>query len=287
MPVATPTLIAVIGPVDPALFAAWVSHYRVLGVTRFQVGFRFPSHTSAERRQELRAACRSLGLRPTAICCGDWSEHTDTELRNVLREKAGTGWHLLAGAQEFHQFPLPLGDVIDDAERAGAPVVGGVLLDRVTADGHLPKLRTQGQLDATFPLGGHLTYRLLGGDPRRVVLARSEVSVAPGNQRTAGQEAYQGAVAAVHHFAWHTDAMDVLRRSAVSGVTGAGPEPSGEEETRFLLGLVERLAGRIDVADVRLRFRHVSLAEMPYGWHDEAGRVMAGLRAPAAYGAGR
>lgn len=287
MPAEDPALIAVIGPVDPALFAAWVSHYRSLGVRRFQVGFRFPANVSSERRAALQAASRALSLAPAAICCGTWNEHVDTELRDALRAKAGPGWHLLAGAQEFHQFPTPLPEVMAGAQRAGSPVVGGVLLDRVTPDGRVAAVQPQDDLDRTFPLGGHLTHRLLGGDPRRVVLARSDVAVTPGNHEVLGSRSYSGMAAAVHHFAWHADAMDTLRRSVPSAGAGAEHARDDGDETVLLLGLVAKLSGRIDVADVRLRFRHVSLTEMPHGWQDEARRVAAGRRTRAAHGTGR
>ncbi|MBO2458163.1 hypothetical protein [Actinomadura violacea] len=49
----------------------------------------------------------------------------------------GPGWHLIADSDEFQVHPLPLTDQIAAAEADGRLVVGGVLLDRVTADGRL------------------------------------------------------------------------------------------------------------------------------------------------------
>ncbi|MEU2226428.1 hypothetical protein [Streptomyces sp. NPDC018347] len=48
-----PSLIAVVGPVEPPLLAAWVRHYRWLGVERFLIAFHFPDHVPDIRRNEL------------------------------------------------------------------------------------------------------------------------------------------------------------------------------------------------------------------------------------------
>jgi hypothetical protein len=162
-----PALIAVVGPVEPALLAAWVHHYRGLGIDRFLIAFHFPEHVSDVRRHELQAACRELGIIPTGTSTGPWHEHTNTQLRDALRQTAGPGWHLLADADEFQQYPAPLSEVIAAAEGYGHRVVGGLMLDRVAASGHLPTWQPETGLDLTYPLGGHLTHRLLHGDPAR------------------------------------------------------------------------------------------------------------------------
>ncbi len=167
-----PALIAVVGPVEPPLLAAWVRHYQWLGIERFLIAFHFPEHVPDQRRHELQAASRELGVIPTSTSSGPWHEHTNTQIRDALRQAAGPGWHLLADADEFQQYPVLLTEVIAQAEKSGRRVVGGLMLDRVAASGHLTGWRPEGGLDLAHPLGGHLTHRLLHGDPRKIVLAR-------------------------------------------------------------------------------------------------------------------
>lgn len=128
-----PTLIAVVGPVEPPLLAAWVRHYQHLGVERFLIAFHFPEHVTDQQRHELQAASRELGVIPTGSSTGPWHEHTNTQIRDALRQAAGPGWHLLADADEFQQYPAPLTEVIAQAEKSGHRVVGGLMLDRVAA----------------------------------------------------------------------------------------------------------------------------------------------------------
>jgi hypothetical protein len=153
----TLTMIAVIGPVEPALLAAWTAHYRQLGIERFHLAFHFPDHVPDTRQHQLLATGHDLGVSPATVSTGPWHEHTNSRLRDALREQAGPGWHLLADSDELHTYTVPLDEVIHAAETCGQKVVGGLILDRVAADGRLASWRPQAGLDPTFPLGGHLT----------------------------------------------------------------------------------------------------------------------------------
>ncbi|MFF9346531.1 hypothetical protein [Streptomyces sp. NPDC014734] len=90
----SPALVAVVGPVEPALLAAWTAHYRRLGIDRFHLAFHFPDHVHDAWRHQLIAASHDLGIVPARISTGPWHEHTNTQLRDFPREQAGPGWHL-------------------------------------------------------------------------------------------------------------------------------------------------------------------------------------------------
>lgn len=281
---ANPALIAVIGPVEPALLAAWTAHYRGLGIERFHVAFHFPEHVPDAWRHQLVAASHEVGITPAAVSTGPWHEHTNIELRESLREQAGTGWHLLADADELQTYPAPLDEVIATAEADGHRVVGGLMLDRVAADGSLAHWRPETGLDRAFPLGGHLTHRLLKGDPRKIVLVRSGVAVASGNHRAPGHKPDPEALACVHHFKWRSGVLDDLRRRVERFASGDWTEhtPAVRDEAGRLLDHTGRHGGRIDVADPRLAFRRVSLDRLPAGWEREAQTIATAWRPPAA-----
>ncbi|MFG2113572.1 hypothetical protein ACGFRB_13205 [Streptomyces sp. NPDC048718] len=278
-----PALIAVIGPVEPALLAAWTAHYRRLGIERFHLAFHFPDHVPDAWRHQLTAACRDLGITPAQISTGPWHEHTNTQLRDSLRGQAGTGWHLLADSDEFQTYPAPLTDVLAQAEDTGKKVVGGLMLDRVTNDGRLAMWRPETGLDRAFPLGGHLTRRLLQGDPRKIVLAHSSVTVASGNHRAPGHKPDPNALACVHHFKWRAGVLDDLRRRVERFTSGEWAEhtPAVRSEASRLLQHIDRHHGRIDVSDPRLAFRRVTLDRLPDGWAAEAAQLATTWRPPA------
>ncbi|MGC4967331.1 glycosyltransferase family 2 protein [Streptomyces globisporus] len=271
----SPALVAVVGPVEPALLAAWTAHYRRLGVERFHLAFHFPDHIHDAWRHQLIAACQDLGIVPARISTGPWHEHTNTQIRDFLREQAGPGWHLIADSDEFQTYPAPLNEMIARAEAAKYKVIGGLMLDRATNDGRLALWRPEIGLDRSFPLGGHLTHRLLKGDPRKIVLAHSTVAVASGNHRAPGHKPDPDTLACVHHFKWRSGVLDDLRRRVDRFTSGEWAEhtPAVRSEASRLLQHIDRHNGRIDVADPRLAFRHVTLDRLPTGWAAEAAKI--------------
>lgn len=283
----TPELIAVIGPVEPDLLATWLRHYRRLGIESFRLAFHFPDYVSHERCDDLLVACRYLGVTPAQISTGPWHEHTNALLRDALREAAGSSWHLLADVDEFHTYPAPVLEVIATVEASKRSVVGGLFLDRVADDGRLAAWLPQTGLDRAFPLGGHLTHRLLHGDPRKIVLARSTVTVASGNHRAPGHQPDRDILAAVHHFKWRAGVIDDLRRRVERFSCGDWVEHTSavRDEASRLLDHVARHRWRIDVADPRLAFRRVTLDVMPIGWAEEAATITSSWRPSAARGA--
>ncbi|MFE9888924.1 glycosyltransferase family 2 protein [Streptomyces scopuliridis] len=280
-----PTLIAVIGPVEPPLLTAWIGHYRLLGVERFLLAFHFPEHVPNLLRHELQAVCRRSGITPSGTSGGPWHEHTNTGIRDALRQQAQHGWHLFADADEFQQYPAPLRDVLAQAERTRRTVVGGLLLDRVAANGHLTVFSQESglDLDAVYPLGGHLTHRLLHGDPRKIVLARHDIPLDSGNHRAPGHHPDPNRLCAVHHFKWRAGVVDDLRRRVHHFASGLWREqsPAVREEAGRFLTHVDRHQGRVNVSDPRLAFRRVSLERMPHSWPAEARAVHTTWQPPA------
>ncbi|MFF7898237.1 glycosyltransferase family 2 protein [Streptomyces sp. NPDC007920] len=279
-----PALISVIGPVEPPLLAAWVRHYRKLGIERFLISFHFPEHVPDTRRHELQAVTREVGIIPAHTSTGPWHEHTNGELRDGLRHRAGPGWHLLADADEFHQYPGTLHQVIAHAEKTGHRVVGGLMLDRVTESGRLTGWLPEGGLDRAYPLGGHLTHRLLHADPRKVVLARHDVTVASGNHRSPGHRPDPDRLCAVHHFKWRDGVRQDIERRAAHSADGTWQtaSPARLAEARRLLAHLGEHGGGINISDPRFAFRRVSLARLPANWLTEARGIVTAWR-PYAY----
>lgn len=278
-----PALIAVIGPVEPALLTAWVAHYRSLGIARFHLAFHFPDHVAPDRRRRVLATGRDLGIGPEAISTGPWHEHTNTDLRNALRERAGTGWHLLADSDEFQSYSAPMAELIAAAELSGTGTVGGLMLDRVASDGALAGFDAEQELDTVYPLGGFLTHRLLRGDPRKIVLAHSGVPVASGNHRAEGHRPVNRPPVLVHHFKWRSGVQDdVARRAAYSADgTWRASSPARLSEARRLLDHLRRYDGRIAVDSTDMIFRPVSLVAVPSWWSGEATRLVDAWRPPS------
>lgn len=277
-----PPLIAVIGPVEPDLLTAFVAHYRAHGVHRFVLAFHFPDHTSDEHRAQLLDTCGALGISPELVNVGPWHEQTNTRLRDELRAVAGPGWHLLADADEFHTYPSGLTDTLHEAASAGTGTVGGLMLDRIAADGQLRQWTPQQGLDHAYPLGGFLTHYLLRGDPRKIVLAHSSVPVASGNHRAPGHRPVNRPPVVVHHFKWRhgVDTYLQQRVTHLADGTWRSNSPAVLRESRRLLDHLARHGGHIAVDSPTLRLRPVTLDAPPGWWTEEAGHLIATWRPP-------
>ncbi|MFB7745640.1 glycosyltransferase family 2 protein [Streptomyces sp. NPDC056132] len=277
-----PPLIAVIGPVEPPLLTAWVTHYRELGIERFLLAFHFPDHVPTGLRHEPNATVRELGIIPTGCSTGPWHEHINTQLRDALRAAAGPGWHLIADADEFQQYAAPLHEITAHADHTRHKTVGGLLLDRISTSGRMTDWNPAQGLDRTYPLGGHLTHRLLHGDPRKIVLARHDIALASGNHRAPGHHPDPHHLAAVHHFKWRSGILEDLRRRVSHFSSGTWQEhtPAVRDEARRLLTHLNNHGGTINLADPRCAFRRVSLDQLPYNWRSEAHTAHTAWRPP-------
>jgi hypothetical protein len=276
-------LIAVIGPVEPALLTEFVRHYRALGREQFLFAFHFTDQVATDTSDALVETCRAAtGAGPAVLSRGPWHEPLHGELRDRLRELAGDGWHEIADIDEFHAHPAPVGAAIAAAEARNSPVIGGLLLDRVAADGSLRSWSPEVGLDVTYPLGGFLTAHMLGGNPRKVVLAHSSVPLTLGSHRSPAFRPVNEPLVPVHHFKWRHGIMDDLRRRVREHSSGTWDEitPAIRSEASRLLNHVEDHEGRIDVSDEHLAFTPVSLDRLPPDWTAATARLLSRLRLP-------
>ncbi|NYV75903.1 hypothetical protein [Streptomyces sp. UH6] len=273
------SLVAVIGAVEDELLREFAAHYTKLGVGEFFVGFHFPDHVPEEERERTLGTWRRLAGPPALVSTGPWHEHLHGELRDRLRAAAGEGWHLIADSDEFHAYPLSLEETVARAEATGHPLVNGVLLDRLAADGGLAGAGDAPDLDTRYPVGGFLTARLTRGNPRKVVLARSDVPLALGSHysptvRIDVDEVRD--IPVVHHFKWRPPVLDDLRRRIEMHRSGAWTEVTDtlpEEAERYLDHLLAH-GGRVDGGALGIAFRPVSLARVPDWWEAEARQIL-------------
>lgn len=285
---AMPTLVALIGPVEPELFDTWTRHYRALGIERFVLGFHFPEHVPDQDRKQLLEACEQAGITPALVSTGPWHEHTNPELTGELRASAGDGWHLIADSDELHAYPAPLGQILERRQADGAKTVRGLMLDRVSGSGALTGWDPVIGLDVSYPLGGFLTHRLLRADPRKIVLAHASVGLSSGNHRAPGHRPTNQPPVIVHHFKWRAGIRADLERREAHSLDGSWhtDSPAIPSEARRLLDHLDRHGGRIDIADPDFDFAPVTLAEQPRWWAAAASSIVETWRPPSQNAAG-
>ncbi|MGH3712921.1 MAG: glycosyltransferase family 2 protein [Micromonosporaceae bacterium] len=267
-----PPLIAVVGPVESALLAAFVDHYQGLGVNRFLLAFHFPDGTGDTVTEELMQACHVIVGKPEILSTGPWHESTNAALRDELRRRAGPGWHLIADIDEFQTYPTTISEAIEKARRSRRLVVTGLMLDRVAADGSLGSWSPGRGIDNAYPLGGFVTHRLLRADPRKIVLAHSSAPLARGNHHSPGHPGVNEPPVPVHHFKWRRGVLAYLRNRAEMFASGQWREetPAMRTEAQRVFKHLAAHGGRFHVDSPLLDLKPVSLRETPAWWTAES-----------------
>jgi tetratricopeptide (TPR) repeat protein len=236
------------------LLPHWLEHYSKLGVDEMLLGFfddlageslaeidrcaqrwnfkRFPQRwtaaSEAEQYAQRQSGCRSHGARP-----GTWIMHTDLD--------------------ELHEYPAPLRQILDAAVAAKTEIIGGQMVDRVTADGSLPRVRPTPSLWEQFPVSCRLTAGILKGGTSKVMLGRYHVPVRQGHHVAFGHQPGPPPVGEakdyrVAHFKWHGDVVSRMRWGL------AQPQPPGlwKAEAQRFLSWLDRNGEKINLNDPAL-----------------------------------
>ena len=271
------TLVSVIGPVSPQFLKSFVQHYAALGVSDFALAFHFTDDVATSKESELREVLAWEGLEPRIVSRGPWHETTNTEIRDALRNSDRNGWHLLADSDEFVALSGMLEEVVAECLRTKSKVVRGVMQDRVSADGSLVSWDGTQSLDDVFPLGGFLTHAVLFGDPRKIVLARSDVEVAHGNHWSPAEgQALPGIVLPVNHFKWQSGIERELRARVHAFDSGAwnGRTDAVRDEAARFIAFVDANGGRIDTTLASAMFTTADVHSIRSDWNQTGGRVL-------------
>jgi len=206
-------VITVVGGVGVNILPQTLRHYRALGVESFFVII----HLHAIDRPfvaRVRAMAAACGVAIESIVIDRDANRVQRLAKQRIMQARPDEWFLPIDADEFQTYPAGLMATLADCDRQGYDHVCGALVDRVSGDGTLAPLRPQDSVWTQYPLGGYVTYPLLGGDLRKVVALKGRVTMGVGNH-----VAYSSTgcplsrhVVPVHHFKWVGTLLPYLRK---------------------------------------------------------------------------
>ena len=261
-------LVAVIGPFAHDLVSPLVTYYSGLGVTEFRIGVHIPMDTPAEHSEQLLAACEHAIGRPVLVSRGGWGPAYKGVLLGRLRALAVADWHVLADADEFQFHDGGIESTIERCLASGVPFSTGLLVDRLSARGDVPRGGpTPPELDDRFPVGCFLTAQLLDGNPRKITVAHREVHTSPGCHVTPSHSHFQHpAPLPVHHFKWRAGVDEYLSQRARGLEGSAGRRESGVRKEA--LTALELLSRGLGPGQDGLATFPASLRELPANWDE-------------------
>ena len=132
----------------------FIRHYLGLGIRPqdFVVALHSDKRDFLEPTQKI---LRQYGIEPRRIWRGDFDSKLAGKLKFELQKEfiPQRDWIVHADLDEFHEYPAPLMEYLEERERRRENIVAGCFVDRVTADGSLPCIQhvSQGSLFEQFP----------------------------------------------------------------------------------------------------------------------------------------
>lgn len=196
----------------------FVAHYRSIGVDRFLLSLQQEPTVAAETRLAQRTrfelALRGLGVTQyfellesydSASVCSHHQRITDQFVRK-------DDWIVWCDSDEFQVYPLPLVEVVHSCLAQGIEAIPGILVDRIAADGNLPEFDPSRSLWEVFSRPCNVTGNIARGTMEKIVFARGDVRLRPGNHATEDPKTKFAAQAIpIHHFKWHAGVLTQLR----------------------------------------------------------------------------
>jgi hypothetical protein len=226
-----------------------LEHYRSLKVESFIVNVHL-SRRDDPILDEIRSITRDFGVPIASVSVGHWLE----VLRRVYRESRKAypnDWHILADQDELHVYPMEISELEKMCNEREYHYVCGCWVDRLGADGGFPQIDHSRPIWEQFPTGAFLSYPVAAADPRKVVLAKSDIDVCVGQHLAWSGKGcpISEAFVQVHHFKWIAGIvaeLEVRANSLKQGGYGFHVESS-----RFVKYFREH-GGRADLNDRRI-----------------------------------
>ena len=202
------TLYLPVGP-DIKLLEANLDYYSILGVSQILLSVHLRDEWADGLLEKISQTIKNYPAEIAQIYHG-MSIDNRSRYIDVTREHCKENdWVVIADLDEFHEFSMPLPDVISLCESQNYDYVTGRFLDRVGFNGKLTEYT--GNIWDCFPIGIRLTKKIYSSDSDepKVVLARAKIGIAEGHHY-----ALEGmpcpvneCTATVHHFKWDASVL--------------------------------------------------------------------------------
>lgn len=195
---------------DAKLLGHFLRHYTEAGITKFQIA----------TAPEFRAAAESFAggyhidvtdkliVEDTIL-----AENTAiTKMRQLHQDP--DEWVAVVDLDEFTEFPSGIDTITARADKEGANVVRGIMLDRFSADGQLPEFFPDSDLDLVYPVKSRFIRNVMRGSDHKGVLVKGLLNPAArsGHHRF-DDEIVSSQLLQISHYKWTFGALDRLHKT--------------------------------------------------------------------------
>jgi hypothetical protein len=185
-----------------------------------------------------------------------------TELYNETKLLKPDDWWIVSDDDEFHVYPKPINELIEDCEEHGYKFITGAFLDRIGEGGSFPKILPFNDSDIweEFPLAGSFRLPISNACPNKTVVVKGDIQITNGQHYAMidGHDTYADrwnhplrypvdkCFIQVHHFKWDITVIGRLRE-----VSRIKKDYTFHKEYRDMFDYIIDNYGRIDIEDER------------------------------------
>jgi len=175
------------------LLPHFIDHYRKLGIKRFLFGIQ-----DVPNQQEIIRELKTLGDDVFVVAKMIGYNPCGYVMANAIRDNINSDWFLVPDLDEFQEYPIQIDQLLDDLDSANLNCVLGRLVDRITADGHIPEVLTSENIMQQVPVPVLFSERIMKQTCRKVMLVRKDLVFNGGKHSAKGERPFhqQG-------IAWH------------------------------------------------------------------------------------
>ena len=190
-----------------------------------------------------------------------------TELYNETKLLKPDEWWIVSDDDEFHVYPKPINELIEDCEENGYKFITGAFLDRIGDGGRFPTIDDDSDIWNEFPLAGTFRYPISNACPNKTVVMKGDIQVTNGQHYAMidGQDTYGDrwmhdlrypvgdCFIQVNHFKWDVSVLNRLR-----DVSRIKKSYTYHEEYKKMFDYIIDNFGRININDERFMIERAS-----------------------------
>jgi len=183
-----------------------------------------------------------------------------TELYNETKLLKPNDWWIVSDDDEFHLYPKPINQLIEDCEENGHKFITGAFLDRIGEDGTFPSINDDSDIWKEFPLVGSFRHPISNACPNKTIIMKGDIPISNGQHYAIidGEDTYgerwnhplrypiEKCFVQVHHFKWDSSVINRLR-----DVSRLKKEYTYHEEYKKMFDYIVDNNFKIDVNDNR------------------------------------
>jgi hypothetical protein len=200
---------------NPALLYHFFDFYRRQGVDEFYIILQ-SNRNDRYRLDTVRDILKGYDVKEKCTWFGEYySSRLYDYMLEAIRGMDKSAWMIVTDIDEFHDFPGPAKEFLEDCDNRGVNCVKGHILDRVAADGALISITKNMPIDRQFPFTAPVTKELAKGCTDKIAALKQPLIPGKGHHHVIKKKwraKYHDRIIDTHHFKWDSLVLNRMKQ---------------------------------------------------------------------------